>query len=166
MGNVVEICRCGYLFDGEIPCVCPPRQVKSHFQKIAGPILDRIDIEVLVGRVPYQDLFEGRPGENSAAIKERVMEARERQSSRFTGSATRYNSRMTQEEIRIHCRLKPDAEAVLETAVKRTNITARSFFKVLKTGRTIADLAGLDSIEKHHILEALSYKNLQKNYDV
>ncbi len=159
-------CRCGYLFDAEIPCVCPPHQVKSHFQKIAGPILDRIDIEVLVGRVPYQDLFEGRPGESSAAIKERVMEARERQSSRFTGSATRFNSRMTQEEIRTHCRLKPDAEAVMETAVKRTNITARSFFKVLKTGRTIADLAGSDSIEKHHILEALSYKNLQKNYDV
>lgn len=159
-------CRCGYLFDGEIPCVCPPHQVRSHFQKIAGPILDRIDIEVLVGRVPYRDLFNGHAGETSATIKGRIMEARERQALRFAGSATRYNSRMTQEEIRTHCRLKPDAEAVLEAAVKRTNITARSFFKVIKTGRTIADLAGSDSIGKHHILEALSYKNLQKNYDV
>ncbi len=159
-------CRCGYLFDGEIPCVCPPHQVKSHFQKIAGPILDRIDIEVLVGRVPYRDLFSGRANESSAVIKNRVMKARERQASRLAGSATRFNSRMTQEEIKEHCRLKADAEEVLELAVKRTNITARSFFKVLKTGRTIADLAGSDSIEKGHILEALSYKNLQKNYDV
>ncbi len=159
-------CRCGYLFDGEIPCVCPPHQVKSHFQKIAGPILDRIDIEVLVGRVPHRDLFSRHSAETSAEIKKRVMEARERQAARFAGSATRFNSRMSQEEIKEHCRLKTEAEAVLETAVKRTGITARSFFKVLKTGRTIADLAGSDSIEKGHILEALSYKNLQKNYDV
>ncbi len=159
-------CRCGYLFDGEIPCVCPPHQVKSYFQKIAGPILDRIDIEVPVGRVPCRDLFSTSANEASAAIKNRVIEAREREAARFAGSATRFNSRMTQAEIKEHCRLKTDAEEVLELAVKRTGITARSFFKILKTGRTIADMSGSDQIEKGHILEALSYKNLQKNYDV
>jgi magnesium chelatase family protein len=159
-------CRCGYLFDGEIPCVCQPHLVKSHFQKIAGPILDRIDIEVLVGRVPYKDLLENHEYESSAQIKMRVMAAREIQNRRFRASATRYNSRMTTEEIKEYCRLSADAEAVLAQAVKRTAITARSFFKILKTSRTIADLAGTDGIEKKHLLEALSYKNLQRNYDV
>ncbi|HOT45901.1 MAG TPA: YifB family Mg chelatase-like AAA ATPase [Spirochaetota bacterium] len=159
-------CRCGHLFDGEIPCVCTPHLVKAHFQKIAGPVLDRIDIEVLVGRVPPRDLFSPGSNESSAAVKNRVMEARERQAARFNGSATRFNSRMTQEEIREHCRLGADAEEILELAVKRACITARSFFKVLRTARTIADLAGSASIGKAHILEALSYKNLQKNYEV
>ena len=159
-------CRCGYLFDEEIPCVCQPHLVKRHFQKIAGPILDRIDIEVLVGRVPYKDLLENHEYEASAEIKKRVMAAREIQKRRFSASPTRYNSRMTTEEIRKHCRLSADAEAVLDLAVKRTSITARSFFKLLKMSRTIADLAGTDGIEKGHVLEALSYKNLQRNYDV
>ena len=93
-------CRCGYLFDGEIPCTCPAHQVKGYFQKITGPILDRIDIEVLVGRVPCGDLLGGNGREGSAEIKKRVMAARDLQARRFDGSATRYNSRMTQEEIR------------------------------------------------------------------
>jgi magnesium chelatase family protein len=146
--------------------VCPPHQVKGHFQKIAGPILDRIDIEVLVNRVPYKDLLGNKEYESSAEIKKRVMAAREIQNRRFRAGATRYNSRMTTEEIKEHCRLTADAEAVLELAVKRTSITARSFFKILKTSRTIADLAGAGIIEKGHVLEALSYKNLQRNYDV
>ena len=159
-------CRCGYLFDGEIPCTCPAHHVKGYFQKITGPILDRIDIEVLVGRVPCGDLLGGGGREGSAEIKNRVMTAREVQARRFAGSATRYNARMTQDEIKAHCRLEPDAEQVLETAVRRTNITARTFFKILKTGRTIADLGGSPSIAKGHVLEALSYKSLQRNYDV
>ncbi len=92
------------------------------------------------------------------------MAAREIQLKRFSSSTTRYNSRMTQEEIRKYCRLESDAEELLGTAVKRTNITARSYFKILKIGRTIADLAGDDVVEKKHVLEALSYKNLQRNY--
>ena len=159
-------CHCGYLFDGEVPCACPPYKVKSYFQKIAGPVLDRIDIEGLVSRVPHKDLLNNGSYEDSASIKKRIVAAREIQARRFQNSLTRYNSRMTQEEIRDHCRLAADAEGVLETAVKKTNITARSFFKILKTGRTIADLAGADIIEKSHILEALSYKNLHRNYNV
>ncbi|OHD64676.1 MAG: hypothetical protein A2176_10230 [Spirochaetes bacterium RBG_13_51_14] len=159
-------CRCGYLFDGVVPCSCPPHQVKGYFQKIAGPILDRIDIEVLAPRVPYRDLLGNHRYETSAEIKKRVMAARYIQAKRFRASATRYNSRMTQDEIKEHCRLTADAESVLELAVRRTNITARSFFKIIKTGRTIADLDGAETIDKRHILEALSYKNLQRNYDV
>jgi magnesium chelatase family protein len=121
---------------------------------------------VLVSRVPYGDLINNELYECSAEIKKRIMKTREIQASRFQKSPTRYNSRMTHEEIREHCRLSADAERVLETAVKKTNVTARSFFKILKTGRTIADLANSEIIEKGHILEALSYKNLHRNYDV
>jgi magnesium chelatase family protein len=159
-------CRCGYLFDGDIPCTCPPHRVKSYFQKISGPILDRIDMEVLVNRVAYSDLLNSKQYENSSHIKKRIIAAREMQLKRFYGSNTLFNSRMTQEEIREYCRLRGDAEGALETAVKKTNITARSFFKILKTSRTIADLAGADIIEKNHLLEALSYKNLHRNYNV
>jgi len=159
-------CRCGYLFDGDIPCTCPPHRVKSYFQKISGPILDRIDMEVLVNRVAYSDLLNSKQYEDSSHIKKRIIAAREMQLKRFYGSNTLFNSRMTQEEIREYCRLRGDAEGALETAVKKTNITARSFFKILKTSRTIADLAGADIIEKNHLLEALSYKNLHRNYNV
>jgi magnesium chelatase family protein len=159
-------CRCGYLFDADIPCTCPPRHVKSYFQKISGPIIDRIDIEVLVNRVAYRDLLDDTSCENSALIKQRITAAREIQAQRFGKSPTQYNSRMTQAEIREHCRLKGDAESALEAAVKKTNITARSFFKILKTSRTIADLAGSEIIEKNHVFEALSYKNLQRNYNI
>ncbi|TFH41961.1 MAG: ATP-binding protein, partial [Chrysiogenales bacterium] len=159
-------CRCGFLLDPEISCSCLPHQVRGYFQKIAGPILDRIDIEVPVNRVPHRDLLDGSPHEGSGKIKARVEAAREIQRKRFAGRTTRYNSRMTQEEIKCHCRLGPDAELILERAVKRTGITARSFFKILKTSRTIADLAGEASIGKGHLLEALSYKNLQRNYDL
>ncbi len=157
-------CRCGYLFDGEIPCTCPPRRVRDYFQKISGPILDRIDIEVPVNRVPCRDLLERGAAEDSAGIAGRVMAAREIQRRRFGKGQTRYNARMTQREIKDHCVLDGDAEGIMEAAVKKTSITARSFFKILKTGRTIADLAGEERIGKSHILEALSYKNLQRNY--
>ncbi len=159
-------CRCGFLLDPEIPCTCPPHLVRSYFQKIAGPILDRIDIEVPVNRVPHRDLFDADPREGSAGMRGRVSAARAIQKKRYAGSPTRYNSRMTQEEIRTHCRLDPRAEGVLDLAVRRTGITARSFFKILKTGRTIADLDGKPEIGCEHILEALSYKNLHRTYDL
>lgn len=159
-------CRCGYLFDGEIPCTCPPYRVRDYFQKISGPILDRIDIEVPVNRVPCRDLLDRGDAEASARIADRVTAAREIQRRRFGPGGTRHNARMTQSEIKEHCMLDSVAEGIMEAAVKKTSITARSFFKILKMSRTIADLAGDGRIGKIHILEALSYKNLQRNYEV
>ena len=158
-------CRCGYLFDGEITCTCPPHRVRDYFQKISGPILDRIDIEVPVNRVPCRDLLAPGSAEDSGTIAQRVSTARGIQLSRFGTGGTRYNARMTQREIKDHCVLDSDAELILESAVKKTSITARSFFKILKTSRTIADLAGEEKICRRHVLEALSYKNLQRNYE-
>lgn len=159
-------CQCGYLFDEEISCVCPPVMVKKFFNKIAGPVLDRIDIEALAARVNYRDLARKSSGEKSSDIRERVARAREIQTARFMGSATRFNARMTPDEIREHCRVDSGTEEVLESAIRRMYLSARSYFKVLKVARSIADLDGSGEISKLHVLEALSYKNLQRNYDI
>ncbi len=159
-------CQCGYLFDPEINCNCSPLSVRKFFNKIAGPILDRIDLEVLVNRVPCRDLMEKGSSESSKAIKKRVVNARMIQEERFRGTGTKYNSRMTTEEIKSHSVLDRGSEKILETAVRRMNLTARSFFKIMRVSRTIADLESSEKIDKRHLLEALSYKNLQRNYDI
>jgi magnesium chelatase family protein len=159
-------CQCGYLFDPEIPCKCSPGKIRNYFSKIAGPILDRIDIEVLVGRVPYKDLLGKGNAESSQAVRNRVIKAREIQAMRFKGRTTTCNGRMTSDEVKEFCAINAECESILELAIKRMNLSARSFFRILKVSRTIADLDNSESIEKRHILEALSYKNLQRYYDI
>ncbi len=159
-------CYCGYIFDSDISCSCPSWSIKRFFQKIAGPILDRIDIEILVNRVDYKKLLKNTEYEDSNSIRERVILARSIQEKRFRSSETKYNSRMTAEEIKRFCSLSKDSETLLELAAKRMNLTARSFYKIIMVSRTIADLEGGGNIDKNHILEALSYKNLSKNYNI
>ena len=159
-------CQCGYLFDREVKCTCSPAKVRAYFQKISGPILDRIDLEVLVGRVPYSDLLGNGDAEPSSDIRERVLAAREIQEKRFNGKETGHNGRMSSEEVKEFCRLDDQTESILELAINRMNLSARSFFRILKVGRTIADLEGCEDIQKRHVMEALSYKNLQRHYDV
>jgi len=157
-------CQCGYLFDEEITCTCSQQKISQYFQKIAGPVIDRIDMELLVNRVAYRDLVDNVQSESSASIRDRVMRACEIQRARFRDAPVRFNSRMSNREIRKYCRLDPGDEQFLESAVKKMNITARSFFKILKVARTIADLDSSEKIEKKHLLEAISYKNLNRNY--
>ncbi|MFH0975203.1 MAG: YifB family Mg chelatase-like AAA ATPase [Spirochaetota bacterium] len=160
-------CQCGYFFDPEIACKCSPAKVRNYFQKIAGPILDRIDIEVLVGRVEYRDLMNRGKGseESSESIRERVLKAREIQDKRFNDKGI-FNSRMSNADIKKHCKIDSETEGLFEMAAKKMNLSARSFFKILKVSRTIADLEAAESIKKSHLLEALSYKNLQRNYEL
>ncbi len=159
-------CQCGFLFDEEVQCTCSPSKIQSYFQKISGPVLDRIDIEVLVSRIPYKNIIDGRSARSSETMKKNIIRAREIQKKRFTGSKTRFNSGMSQKEIIKFCALDLDSEKILETAVNKMNLSARVFFKILKTARTIADLDVKDSLEKKHILEALSYKNLHRTYEI
>jgi len=157
-------CQCGYLFDSEIECTCSEARVSQYYQKIAGPIIDRIDMELLVNRVSYRDLVDNSENESSASIRERIASACEIQQNRFKDSATSFNSRMTNSEIKKFCRIAPEDEQFFETAVKKLFITARTFFKILKVSRTIADLDGSGGIKRNHLLEAISYKNLNRNY--
>lgn len=157
-------CQCGYLFDSEIECVCPPARIGKYYYKIAGPVLDRIDIEVLVNRVPYKDLLDQGKYESSEAIRGRVIKAADIQRMRFKDSATVFNSRMTNGEIKRFCRISSEDEIFFENAVKKLHISARTFFKILKVSRTIADLDSSRDITRHHLLEAISCKNLYRSY--
>lgn len=159
-------CQCGFYLDPDVRCTCSLSKVKGYFGKIAGPILDRIDIEVLLGRVPYHDLMNAGTGESSKEIRSRVMRAREIQAQRFSGSKTACNARMTNREVREYCRLDTRSEQLLESAVKKMNLSARSFFRILKVARTIADLSAAASIAPTHILESISYKNLHRLYNL
>ncbi len=157
-------CQCGYLFDEDIHCTCSQAKVSQYYQKIAGPIIDRIDLELLVNRVPYRDLVDTAQAESSAVIRERVLGAYQVQRNRFRDGGVIFNSRMSNRDIKKYCRLDPGDEQFFESAVKKMNITARSFFKILKVARTIADLDNSDRIQRKHLLEAISYKNLSRNY--
>jgi magnesium chelatase family protein len=159
-------CQCGYLFDEDIECTCPPKKIYKYYHKIAGPIVDRIDIEVLVNRVPYKDLVDYCESEPSSDIKTRVIRAVEIQKKRFNGSDILFNSRMSNREIRRFCKISSEDELFFEDAVKKMHISARTFFKILKVSRTIADLDNSQNLERRHLLEAISYKNLYKNYKV
>ena len=159
-------CQCGFLFDEDVECTCSPLKIQSYFQKISGPVLDRIDIEVLVSRIPYKNIIDGGSARSSETMKKNIIRAREIQRKRFAGSKTRFNSGMSQKEIIKFCALDSDSEKILETAVNKMNLSARVFFKILKTARTIADLDSKETLEKKHILEALSYKNLHRTYEI
>ena len=155
-------CRCGYLFDKDIRCTCTNKKISQYYQKIAGPILDRIDIEVILNKISFKELTEPSTSESSEAIRNRIAKAREIQINRLGQAA--YNSRMSNREIKKFCVFEKDAINILENAVKIMHLSARSYFKILKTARTIADLGESEIICKNHLLEAISYKNLAKNY--
>lgn len=157
-------CQCGYLFDNDIECSCPAAKIGRYYHKIAGPVVDRIDIEVLVNRVPYKDLLDYGKNETSESIKTRVMTAVDIQKVRFRDSPVCFNSRMGNRDIRRFCKISSDDEIFFENAVKKLHISARTFFKILKVSRTIADLAESDDLKREHLLEAISYKNLYRNY--
>jgi magnesium chelatase family protein len=158
-------CGCGYLFEEDTRCVCAPKRVRAYYQKIAGPIIDRIDMEVLVNRVQYQKLIRQKDEEKSEMIRERVARAAEIQRERYKNSGTRSNSGMDNMEIREYCALNSEVSALLERILNSRRLTARSYHKILKVARTIADLDGAEQLDKKHILEAVTYKNLQQNYE-
>lgn len=141
-------------------------KIGRYYHKIAGPVVDRIDIEVLVNRVPYRDLLDWGMNESSGNIKERIAGAVEIQKERFRNSPVCFNSRMGNREIRQFCKISSEDEIFFENAVKKLYISARTFFKILKVSRTIADLDHSAEIKRNHLLEAISYKNLYRNYKI
>ncbi|HEU5314595.1 MAG TPA: YifB family Mg chelatase-like AAA ATPase [Chloroflexota bacterium] len=151
-------CPCGYLGDTERVCVCTDGAVARYRRRISGPLLDRIDIHVEVPRVPYEKLAADTATEPSGVVRERVVAARERQRARLAGTALTCNAEMGPGEVRRHCRLGPDAEPLMRAAMQRLGLSARSYHRVLKLARTIADLAGQDAVSAPHVAEALQYR--------
>jgi magnesium chelatase family protein len=138
--------------------------VQKFISKISGPILDRIDIHVHVNPVKYQDLSSKIESEKSEIIRERVVKAREIQIRRFKNVPGMFsNSNMQTKEIRKFCELNQDCENLLKTATAKLGLSARAYDRILKVGRTIADLAGQDKINTSHISEAVQYRSLDRN---
>jgi magnesium chelatase family protein len=152
-------CPCGYFGDPVKPCTCTPNMIARYQSRLSGPLLDRIDIVVDVPRVEYDKLLSDTKAEPSSVIRQRVEQARQHQQKRFSSNSGLYsNSDMGVGEIQKYCVLTPEAQQLLDLSVRRMQLSARSYHRVLKLGRTIADLAGCDKIEVQHIAEAIQYR--------
>ncbi len=155
-------CPCGNLGNPLKPCTCTPMQVNRYKSRISGPLLDRIDLTVNLNPVKFTDWKQPREGETSAQIRARVLAAREMQKKRFAGSATTANAFMTPREIKQFCQLPSGADSILEAAMRKFGLSARSLDKILKTARTIADLEGKAQIETGHLVEVMQYRPLDR----
>ena len=155
-------CPCGHLGDPVTPCTCSPMQISRYKARLSGPLLDRIDLTVNLNPVKYTDWNQKSEGETSAQIRARVLQARQVQQQRFAGSSTTANAFMTNREIKEFCPLPPGADTILETAMRKFGLSARSLDKILKTARTIADLEGKENIETKHLVEVMQYRPLDR----
>ena len=156
-------CPCGYLGDAKRECRCTPTQVQRYRNRISGPLLDRIDLHVEAPALSVSELRTTQGGESSAAIRTRVEAARTRQRARFAGTRTAANARMTQTQIKRHCHLDAALGDLLQHAMEQLSLSARAYDRILKVARTIADLAGAESIAGPHLLEAIQYRSLDRN---
>ena len=152
-------CPCGYISDPSRDCTCTPIQVINYSKKISGPIVDRIDLHLEVPRVEYDELSSNEPtGDRSRDIKKRVTGARVIQHSRFLDSSIITNSEMSSQDVKKYCVLDDAGGRMLKLAVSQMNLSARSYFRVLKLARTIADLDGGGEILVKHLAESLQYR--------
>ena len=155
-------CPCGFFSDPQKECRCTPMQITRYRSRVSGPLLDRIDIQVEVPAVAYEALASRVPGEPSAAIRERVNQARRIQVERFEQTGFHANARMSARDVRRYCRTDVAGEQLLETAIKRLGLSARAYVRILKVSRTIADLEGAEEILPPHIAEAIQYRSLDR----
>ncbi len=158
-------CPCGYFGDPKRECHCTPPMIQRYVSKISGPLLDRIDIHIEVPAVKYKELRAPASSEDSAAVRQRVIVARQRQLDRFQGERKIYaNAQMMPKMIRKHCVISAEGEKLLENAITRLALSARAHDRILKVARTIADLDCAESIEPRHLSEAIQYRTLDRSY--
>ncbi|MCQ4794926.1 ATP-binding protein [Anaerofustis stercorihominis] len=154
-------CPCGYLGDSKVECTCSDFQKEKYKNKISGPLLDRIDIQVKVPRQDYEKLrINSKKSESSKEIRKRVNKAREIQLERYKGTKVLFNSMLTPAMIEKWCKIGEEEERLMKMAFDNLNLSARGYHRILKLARTIADLDGCENISSSHISEALQYRGM------
>ncbi len=157
-------CKCGYFGDSRRQCTCTPTQVNRYRSRISGPLLDRIDIQVEVSNVDYEDLSSAENSETSAEIKKRVDKTRKLQLERYKDYNIYSNSQLDAGMLKKFCPLGEEENAILRAAFDNLGLSARAHSRILKVARTIADLEGSENIKSEHIAEAIQYRSLDRKY--
>ena len=156
-------CPCGYYNHPDQECVCSPGIVQKYLNKISGPLMDRIDLHVEVVPVAFKDLTEKRKGEESTAIRDRVMQARKIQEKRFEHDPLVHaNAQMSSKQLQTYCDIDQTGRSLLKNAMERLSLSARAYDRILKVSRTIADLEGSENIRTDHLAEAINYRSLDR----
>lgn len=156
-------CPCGYYNHPTKACVCSPGQVQKYLNKVSGPLLDRIDIQIEIVPVPFEEMANRRPAEPSCEIRKRVIQARKIQETRFANHPGVYcNAQMTSKLLAQYAQPDDKGLALLKNAMERLNLSARAYDRILKVSRTVADLEGSEQILPSHLAEAISYRNLDR----
>jgi magnesium chelatase family protein len=152
-------CPCGFLGHPRRPCGCSETLVHRYMGRLSGPLLDRIDLHVELSPVSAEELVDAPPGEPSAAVRERVVAARALQTARFDGSGLRCNADLTGEQVRQVAQARPEALGLLRAFIEAHALSGRAHARLLKVARTVADLEGAPRVERHHLAEALQYRD-------
>jgi len=156
-------CPCGHLGNPKRECRCSPGQIQKYRARISGPLLDRMDLQIEVPAVGFDEMTKGSAGESSAAIRERVNAARARQQSRLGAGRAGCNARMSNRQLRTLCQLESEAQELLRHAMEELELSARAYDRILKVARTIADLEESEAIRPDHVGEAIQYRSLDRN---
>lgn len=157
-------CPCGYFGHPTHPCLCSPHAVERYLGRVSGPLLDRIDLHIEVPAVPFAELSSTRKEETSAQIRQRVNEARKRQQERYQGQSFSCNGDIPASLLQTMCPTTQEASRLMQRAFESFGFSARTYGRVLKVARTIADLDGSDVIDTAHVAEAVQYRTLDRKY--
>ena len=157
-------CPCGYYGSTSHVCRCTPPEIRRYLDRVSGPLLDRIDLQIEVDAVPVQEINSGVPAESSAEVAKRVASARKVQQERYRNETFHCNAQLNNTSLRKYCRLGREAEAILNAAVESMHLSMRAYNRILKTARTVADLDGEENISSAHIAEAVQYRELDQKY--
>ncbi len=157
-------CPCGFFGSKERACRCTPNEIRKYLDRVSGPLLDRIDLQIEVDAVPVDEISKSGMSESSAAVAERVRRARDIQLERYRGTGKHSNAQLSNTDTERFCRPGPEALRLLNAAVGSMHLSMRAYQRILKVARTIADLNGEDNVSSNHIAEAIQYRELDQKY--
>jgi len=155
-------CPCGYFGDTVQACTCSPRAREQYWARLSGPLMDRIDLQVGVNRLKPEEITQQSTGEDSQAVRQRVQMARDRAYQRFADTTLRCNAEMRSEHLRQWCQLDDVTRNLLEGAIRKLGLSVRASDRILKVARTIADLAGDETLQVQHVSEAIQYRTIDR----